>query len=217
MHTSKKRTRQFFHISFFLSSFVMFWSGRSSYYWLQETSSPGWDPIDQFHTGMLRPKSGPLTLSHTKFGGIWTLSHTKFRKLAPFHSFPWKGTYPFHISLITSSLKKGSLSHTWSPKRYPFLTKHPRVVHHREYRPLHGLLSPSSLCQTVFICLMYGLFIITNQTASVILLASRSFQPCSYSEYYTFVYDQAILVYWNISDWTLKIAVGVYSRQLTFL
>jgi len=29
-----------------------------------------------FHTGMLRPRSGPLTLSHTKYWKIGTLSHT---------------------------------------------------------------------------------------------------------------------------------------------
>jgi len=50
---------------------------------------------DRFHTGMLRPRSGPVTLSFTKFWKIGTLSHAKFRKLAHLsHTFPWKSS-PF--------------------------------------------------------------------------------------------------------------------------
>jgi len=53
--------------------------------------------LDRFHTGMLHPRSGPLTLSHTKFWKIEALSHTKFWKLGPFHTDLSLKSSPFHI------------------------------------------------------------------------------------------------------------------------
>jgi len=65
-----------------------------------QTVKPGEGYSDRFHTGMLRPRSGHLTLSQTKFWEIGTLSNTKFWKWAPLsYTFPWKGTPFTHHSL----------------------------------------------------------------------------------------------------------------------
>jgi len=102
------------------------------------------------------------TLSHTKFGKIGTLSHTKFWKIGILsHTKFWKigilshikfhillhpylslKRYPFHIPFSkkgpishTTSLKKGTLSRSWSPKMYHFRAEHPCIVHYRGTSP----------------------------------------------------------------------------------
>jgi len=39
---------------------------------------------------------------------------------------------PFHEN-VPLQPEKGTLSHTWCPKRPPFQAEHPSIVHYREY------------------------------------------------------------------------------------
>jgi len=51
---------------------------------------------NRFHTGMLRPRSGPFTLSHSNFWKIGTLSHTSMKRY-PYHIPPACKRDPFLI------------------------------------------------------------------------------------------------------------------------
>jgi len=93
--------------------------------------------FDRFHTGMLRLRSRPLTLSHTNF-----------EKSGHFHIVNiYENWRPFH----TPFLEKVPLSYTSAWERYPFRAERPRIVYFRRVQPPPPLPPPAAFkkCQNL--------------------------------------------------------------------